>query len=408
MKIIHTSDWHLGKTLEGHSRLDEQVKFCKDFINIVKEENIDLVIIAGDVFDTSNPPASAESLFYDTITEISENGKRCVFVIAGNHDNPDRLEAISPLAYKNGIIIMGYPDTSVDKCEFDGFKVLESENGFTKLKFGEEVVNIASLPYPSEKRLNEVISGYEDVELMQVSYSEKIGQIFRKMEEKFSEDEINIAVSHIFVVGSEITDSERRIELGGTLLVNKSDLPKTSQYTALGHIHKPQTVSKNFNAYYSGSPIQYSKTERNTSKSVRLIELEAGKDAEVSEIYLKNYKQIHLFKCSNIEEALKICEEKSGEDIFAYFEIQTEDVISLEDIRQMKKMLKNILEIKPIVKSVEFETDEKIIDINKRNITEFFIDFYKQENDGLTPIEGVVNLFNDLISKSEVSEDEAN
>src|SRR3712207_5073600 len=100
MRILHTSDWHLGKNLEGASRLEEQEQFIEDFIHIVDENCIDMVIISGDIYDSSNPPAKAEKLFYKALKGISKNGKRLTLVIAGNHDNPDRLSAASPLAYE--------------------------------------------------------------------------------------------------------------------------------------------------------------------------------------------------------------------------------------------------------------------------------------------------------------------
>ena len=93
MRILHTADWHLGKNLEGHSRLDEQEQFLNNFIDIVKLNNIDMVIIAGDIYDSSNPPARAEKLFYDTLKKISNNGETLTLVISGNHDNPERLIA---------------------------------------------------------------------------------------------------------------------------------------------------------------------------------------------------------------------------------------------------------------------------------------------------------------------------
>ncbi|HBF5407103.1 TPA: exonuclease subunit SbcD, partial [Clostridioides difficile] len=83
MRFIHTSDWHLGKSLEGHSRIEEQAKFCEEFIKIVESNEIDMVIIAGDVYDTSNPPAQAEKLFYQTVSRLANNGQRCVLIISG-------------------------------------------------------------------------------------------------------------------------------------------------------------------------------------------------------------------------------------------------------------------------------------------------------------------------------------
>lgn len=398
MKLIHTSDWHLGKSLEGKSRIDEQKQFCDDFVKLVNYENPDIVLIAGDIYDTSNPPAIAENLFYNTVLKLSQNGKRCVFVIAGNHDNPERLEAINSMAISNGIIILGYPNSKAMIHKFDGYEIIEAKPGFAKLLIRKNiVVNIISLPYPSEKRLNDSFDNFDDEYDLQNTYSKKIGDLFSKLEENFSEDEINIAISHIFVVGSEVSDSERRIELGGSLLVNKSDLPKKSQYTALGHIHKPQTASKTFNAYYSGSPIQYSKSERNTAKSVKIVDIEVGKDPIIREEYIRNYKRIELYNCKNIDEAINICNKNSDEDIFAFFEIETKDVIEQEYIREMKKLMKDIVEIKPVIKNNEYTFDNPIVDISKENISDYFIDFYKNQNEGLNPSEEVVNLFKDII-----------
>lgn len=401
MRILHTSDWHLGKSLEGFSRIEEQVEFCSDFVDLVERENIDLLIIAGDVYDSPNPPALAEKLFYKTLNRLADDGRRCVFVIAGNHDNPDRLEAIRPLVEDSGVIILGYPRSKAHLGEYKNFSIIEAKEGFTKLKFKDEIINIASLPYPSEKRLNEIYYDNSDDQDIQKTYSEKIGNIFRDLETNFRVDQINIAVGHIFVLGSEISDSERRIELGGSLLVDKKDLPKKSQYTALGHIHKGQRMSKEYRAYYSGSPLQYSKSERNTAKFVNIIDLEAGTEPKIETVYLNNYKQIILFDCKSIEEALEICEERKDEPIFAYFQIETEDLIDAESIRTMKKLMKNIVEIRPIIKSFEKDVDNKVVEINKTNISDYFIDFYRISNDGANPSEDMVKLFNEILEDRE-------
>src|SRR5690606_6912125 len=97
MRILHTADWHLGRSLEGRSRLEEQAQCVDELVKSVEEENIDVVPMAGDACDTVSPPAAAESLFYESISRLSDGGKRPISIIAGNHDNPDRLSAASPL-----------------------------------------------------------------------------------------------------------------------------------------------------------------------------------------------------------------------------------------------------------------------------------------------------------------------
>ena len=404
MKFIHTSDWHLGKSLEGHSRLEEQEQFCDDFVKLVNDNDIDMIIIAGDIYDTSNPPAQAEKLFYKTVSRLANNGERCVLIISGNHDNPERLAAITPLAHEQGIIVLGYPLSSTEKAKYEGFEILESKEGCLKLEIKGEKATIITLPYPSEKRLNEAIGNPSNDEEAQKTYSERVGELFRELEENFQEDTINIAVSHIFVVGGEGTDSERPIQLGGSLLVEKKDLPTKAQYIALGHLHKPQKASHRLNAYYSGSPLQYSKDERSYAKGANIVDLKAGESPIIQSIYFKNYKPIEVFKCNGIEEAIKICEDNKDRNIWSYFEIKTEHVISQSEIKKMKELLDDIIEIRPIITS---EYNEEEIDINEKSMGELFKEFY-QFSTGLDPRGELMDLFLDIISEEGDLEDETN
>lgn len=404
MKFIHTSDWHLGKSLEGHSRLEEQEQFCDDFVKLVNDNDIDMIIIAGDIYDTPNPPAQAEKLFYKTVSRLANNGERCVLIISGNHDNPERLAAITPLAHEQGIIVLGYPLSSTEKAKYEGFEILESKEGCLKLEIKGEKATIITLPYPSEKRLNEAIGNPSNDEEAQKTYSERVGELFRELEENFQEDTINIAVSHIFVVGGEGTDSERPIQLGGSLLVEKKDLPTKAQYIALGHLHKPQKASHRLNAYYSGSPLQYSKDERSYAKGANIVDLKAGESPIIQSIYFKNYKPIEVFKCNGIEEAIKICDDNKDRNIWSYFEIKTEHVISQSEIKKMKELLDDIIEIRPIITS---EYNEEEIDINEKSMGELFKEFY-QFSTGLDPRGELMDLFLDIISEEGDLEDETN
>ena len=403
MKFIHTSDWHIGKNLEGHSRLEEQEKFCDDFVKIVEENNIDMVIIAGDVYDTSNPPAGAETLFYKTICRLADDGNRCVLVIAGNHDNPERLSAVSPLAKEQGIIILGYPLSSTTESKYKGFEITEAGKGYLKLKIGDEKATIITLPYPSEKRLNDAIRNVDDENELQKNYSNKVGDIFRKLEENFEEDSINIAVSHLFVSGGDPSDSERQIQLGGSLVVDKHDLPQEAQYTALGHLHKPQKASERLNVYYSGSPLQYSVKERIYAKGANIVEIHANETPVVEQVYFNNYKPIEVFKCDGIEEALKVCEENKDRDIWSYFEIKTDEVISQENIKKMKEYLKDIIEIKPIITS---HYEEENIDLKEKSMAQLFNDFYKFK-EKCEPRGELMDLFLNIVSE-EGEENETN
>src|SRR5688500_4361574 len=109
MRILHTADWHLGRRLAGRSRHDEQIAVLDEICRIADDENVDVVVVAGDVFDAFVPPAEAEALFYSTMTRLADSGRRAVVVIAGNHDSPDRLIAADPYARSLGISTLGFP-----------------------------------------------------------------------------------------------------------------------------------------------------------------------------------------------------------------------------------------------------------------------------------------------------------
>ena len=143
MRILHTGDWHLGKNLEGASRMDEQELFLNE------KNKVDLVIIAGDVYDNSNPPARAEKMFYDTLKKLSKNGERLILVIAGNHDNPERLVAAGPLAMEHGIIMSGTPKTVIQCGEYGQHKVINSGEGFIEVEINNEKAVILTVSYPS-------------------------------------------------------------------------------------------------------------------------------------------------------------------------------------------------------------------------------------------------------------------
>lgn len=381
MRILHTGDWHLGKTLEGFSRLKEQEAFLKDFVQIVEEQKIDLVIIAGDVYDTSNPPAQAEKLFYDTLKKISQNGERMTLVIAGNHDNPERLVAATPLAMEHGIMMVGTPKTVVQTGTYGRNKVIASGEGYVEIGIGNEKAVILTVPYPSEKRLNEVL--YDDMQQAEEraeTYGERIKQLFNHLKQYYRKDTINLVASHLFAMKCEEGGSERTIQLGGSYIVSGDCFPEEAQYIALGHIHKPQIVAgTGKRGRYSGSPIAYNKREINFEKKCLIIEVQAGKPAEIEEIKLPVYKPIEIWKCKSIEEAILRCEEEKDRECYVYLEIETERYIQEDEIKKMKSYKADLLEILPQLKGQEEEEIEEQKQIGEQSFEEVFSGFYKKE-----------------------------
>ena len=204
MRILHTSDWHLGASLGGFSRLDEQRAVLGEICRLARDKHVDLVLLAGDVYDSFTPPAAAEQLFLDAMDMLAREKIACV-VIAGNHDSPDRLCAPRAFAGTHGIYIVGLPGEIPQ-----GEGILESAPNFLRIRprgCGYDCA-IAALPYPSMGRL-----GCEEDE-----YSARVGDMFRAADEHFKPEYVNLAVSHLFARGGKACGIERPIEgVGGAL-----------------------------------------------------------------------------------------------------------------------------------------------------------------------------------------------
>lgn len=378
MKILHTADWHLGKTLEGYSRIAEQEAFLKDFVDLVEEEKIDLIMIAGDIYDTSNPPAKAENLFYQTLKQLSQKGKRMILVISGNHDSPERLVAARPLAREHGIVMVATPKSVVEVGRYGQNTVVESGEGFIEIEVQGERAVILTVPYPSEKRLNEVLYEEMSEEEQQLEiYSQKIKTLFDNLKGHYRENTINLVMSHLFVMGAEETGSERSIQLGGSFIVEASCFPKEAQYVALGHIHKPMIIPGTLHKVrYAGSPLHYNKKEISFAKGCYILEAKAGQEIAIKEVQFKVYKPIEIWKCKTIEEAITCCKENSQRECWVYLEIETERYITEEEIKEMKSLKKDILEILPKIKSMEETIDT--ISLSEKSFSELFTTFYKK------------------------------
>lgn len=392
MRILHTADWHLGKHLEGASRLEEQEAFLKDFVALAEAQHVDLVIIAGDVYDASNPPSRAESLFYDTLKAISKNGERMTLVISGNHDSPERLVAAGPLAREHGIVMVGTPKTVVETGNYGQNLVVDAGEGFIEVEINGERAVILTVPYPSEKRLNEVLyqDGESDEDRLE-SYTERIHTLFQNLGSHYREDTVNLVVSHLFAMGSVEAGSERSIQLGGSYILDGACFPEKAQYVALGHIHKPQVVpGTDGRARYSGSPLHYNKKEIGYEKKCLLIEVSPQSEAVVSELLLPVYKPIEIWKCKGVAEAIEMAEKNAARSCWVYLEIETETYIREDEIKQIKSLKKDVLEIMPrFIHLGENEADAALEAFEEKSFEDHFRDFYTKER-AVEPTEELV------------------
>lgn len=387
MKILHTSDWHLGKKLEGQSRIEEQKLFIDKLCTVVKEENIDLILIAGDIFDTYNPPAEAEKLFYDSLKLLSEKGERGIIIIPGNHDNPKRLSSIAKLVKDYGIIIYEKIFQEIEIGKYGSIDVYRSVEGGIFLEKNGERIYIYSLPFPSELTLNE---SFDDEDMR---FNDKVREVLAEGCKKNDEDIPTIIMAHLYVAGAFGDNEEKTLELGGTKAIAIDDLPDVN-YVALGHVHKPMRYERK-KAYYAGSPIEYRVTENRFDKKIFVVDIEK-ESTKVKEIALENIKPIREYWVEGVEEAIEKSHSLIGEQEWVYLNIKLKEPIRNSDIRKIK-LNKNVLRIVPIIESI-YEEEKDMRDLNlEENIEELFIDFFKEESKGLEPTEEIKSLFMSLL-----------
>ncbi|UTR09733.1 exonuclease SbcCD subunit D [Evansella sp. LMS18] len=386
MRLLHTADWHLGRTLEGRDRHPEHEAFLEELQQIVKDENIDAVLLAGDVFDSVNPPAKSEELFYESMARLTAGGDIPVAVIAGNHDHPDRLGAARSLIKKQNISVLGYP--SEEKMRI-------------YVPRQDQFLNIAALPYPSESRLKESFVEEGDEEGLRDAYDVRIQKIFEELTKDFTDKEVNVAMSHLFVAGGSSTESERPIEVGGAYTIRGVSLPGNVQYTALGHLHRPQNIKHSKKpARYSGSPLALSFSEAGYAKSVTVVDVNPGEEAVTEEIFLSAGKPLVRWRATEgLKEVLTWMEEKRDADAWIELEVHMDKSPSMEMIHQMKKDYPGLLTIRPVFPEEQEKAEEGRT--KQLPVDEMFRRFYSRQTGGAIPDEKLTALFLELVNEEE-------
>jgi len=276
MKLLHTSDWHVGKTIGGKSRADEHVAVFAEIAALAGEHDVDVVLVAGDLFDTASPSAASEAVVYRALLDFAATGAT-VAVISGNHDNARRLRAIAPMAEFGRIHVVTSPDEA-------------DENGVLRLEVADgEALQIGMLPFVSQRGIVKTAElMHNDAAKNAEVYADRLAELVKQIVKSFNKDEVSVLMAHSFVKGGEQGGGERLAHLVNEYAIAKSAFPKSIDYVALGHLHKNQQVGSAPEMHYCGSPLQLDFGEQRQDKFVNLVEIEAGGSATVSPIKLKS------------------------------------------------------------------------------------------------------------------------
>ena len=390
MRILHTSDWHLGAMLKKFSRLDEQQQVLNEIYRIAVKQKVDIVLIAGDIYDTYNPPARAEEMFLSLMDRLSKADIRCV-AIAGNHDSPDKLCAPGALAGSHGIYLLGTPDVESDqpKAKLLGPDIIETAPNFISVRCASgEVCEIAALPYPSPGRIKSE----------EGRYSADIGALFNAAASHFKIGNVHIAMTHVFAAGGKADMTERPIEgVGGALCVAPEMLCPQAQYVALGHLHRPQKIQQN-RMYYSGSIIKQDFSETNQLKSVLLVDVEPGGEPQVTELPLVSVRNLVHWQVDSYDEALAKLESATDSTAWLELVINIEEAISEHDLRKLREKCDRLVNIRTLGRGQVI--DARPLDWNKQSPEKLFREFYKHTK-GYEPGREIMSLFMEMLNDSE-------
>ena len=285
MRFLHTADWHLGRIFYGQYLTDDQAHVLENqFFSILKDEKIDGILLAGDVFDRAVPPIEAIELWDSIITRLAMDYKVPLFVVSGNHDGAERLEVGRSMLSQSGIHIWGSPHHALQPFEFEGV---------------DGKVAICPMPFSEPRRIGDALGlGFAipslETGLNLHNYDQMYQAWSNHLRNQVPKGMRSIAISHAFVMGGDVGGSERTLSIGGSEQVSPQVF-KDFHYTALGHLHGPQRMGADY-IRYSGSPLKYSFDEHMQKKSFTIIDMDTKGQVDISTIPVEAKRDVVILE----------------------------------------------------------------------------------------------------------------
>jgi len=376
MKFLHLADLHLGKRMNDISLLPDQIHMLRQLHEIAKSEKADAVLIAGDVYQKSAPSAEAMEAFNDFITDLVSSGLK-VFIISGNHDSEQRISYFSDLLCKSGVYASRAFDGTLQTVR------LEDEFG---------PINVSLLPFVKPFQVRRFFPD-ECCD----TYQQAIECVLRRS--ALNTAERNILLCHQFITGAETSDSEEH-SVGGLDNIDCSVFD-AFDYVALGHIHKAQKVGRE-TLRYSGSPLKYSFSEAGHKKSAVLVNCGKKGDIELSLIPLHPLHDLREIS-GHFAELLNAQYSEDYVGITLFDELVPPDAaVSLSTV--FPNLMRLSVENSKTTGDILFSNDGSIED---KSISELFCDFYRLQNNDVSPTAEHLQLLEQVLKDLEVQRNEA-
>lgn len=292
LRLLHTGDWHVGRTIRGRSRSDEHAATMDELVAVARDQQVHLVVVAGDLFDTAAPTPDAERLVYETLLRLA-GPDRHVVVISGNHDHPRRLSAVEPLL-------------SLGRIHLRPFVVPPQQGGVIDLDVKGIPTRLAMLPWLSQRYAVSAAELLErDADQHNQSYLDRVRAVATTLCRGFDGNRVNLVVGHLTAVGGVMGGGERAAHTIFDYAVPSSIFPPTANYVALGHLHRCQHLPGPAPTWYSGSPLQLDFGEGANTPSCQIVTCAPGLPARIEAVELRAARRLTTLIGNTVELALQ-------------------------------------------------------------------------------------------------------
>lgn len=382
MRFLHTGDWHLGRTIRGRSRQGEFEVALAELIDIARTEQVEAMLVCGDIFDSTSPSPEAERLLNDTLRECVGLGIQVV-LLAGNHDNPRRLEALGRISDLLGVFVQ-----STVRAPQDG--------GVITLHGAQHVARVAAVPWIREGHIIDAAALFDSEHDARIqTYADTAGGILRALCRDFTPETVNILAAHVFIDGAQLASldgSERLLHVGQAYGVNPAALPASPQYLALGHIHQPQELRGTpVPAAYSGSLLQLDFGERGQQKVVRIIDAAPGLPVVQRPVPITSGRPL-LEVRGTLFEVARLADEAPGAHLRVILDVD----------RPEPGMAQRVRDLLPGAVDVRLQYDRLPEDVEEPSLgrlapVDLFARYYRSQH-GLEPSTELIALFSELLA----------
>lgn len=348
MRILHTSDWHIGQRLHGKDRFDEHEKFFSWLLQCINNRNIDVLLIAGDIFDVGYPSNAALQQYYRFLTKCRESKCRKVIITGGNHDYVSTLNAPKNLLDALDITVIGGVPDLIDN------EIIEIKDSKDQL-----AAYVCAVPYLRDRDIRKGVAGESHEERVKAT-SLGIANHYQELADRLEEINTNelpvIATGHLYMAGASTSDSERDIQMGNQAAFRWDSFPQNFDYVALGHIHRPQRISNQEQVRYSGSPIPLSFSERKDQKEIVCIEFKENVLTSVESIHVPSFRKLVGFS-GNLSEVMEQLKQHQSEGEYTdWAEIQiVEENYDPNLLQKYKELLDGDFDLEIVKPSISFK-----------------------------------------------------